>query len=39
MFNRVVFSAGNSSLNSSQFGQVTGANGPRDMQIGLKLYW
>jgi hypothetical protein len=40
IFNRVIFSAGNANLNSSTFGLVTSqANGPRDMQFGLKLYW
>jgi hypothetical protein len=36
----VIFSAGNANLNSATFGLVTGqANGSRDMQFGLKLYW
>jgi hypothetical protein len=40
IFNRVIFSAGNANLNSATFGLVTGqANGSRDMQFGLKLYW
>lgn len=40
MFNRVIFGVGSTSLNSSTFGIVTGqGNGPRDMQMGLKLYW
>jgi hypothetical protein len=40
IFNRVIFGTGNANLNASTFGLVTGtANGPRDMQFGLKFYW
>ncbi|MBM3738236.1 MAG: TonB-dependent receptor [Acidobacteria bacterium] len=40
LFNRVIFGTGNANLNSTTFGIVTGqGNGPRDMQLGLKLYW
>ncbi|MFN0121387.1 MAG: carboxypeptidase regulatory-like domain-containing protein [Blastocatellia bacterium] len=40
MFNRTVFGTGNTNLNSNVFGVVTNqVNDPRQMQIGLKLYW
>jgi hypothetical protein len=40
LFNRIVFSNPNTSLNSSSFGLVTGqANSGRQMQMALKLYW
>jgi hypothetical protein len=39
-FNRVQFSAPNSSVTSSSFGVVTGqANAPRQLQFGFKLLW
>ena len=39
-FNRVQFSAPNTSVTSSSFGVITGqANAPRQMQFGLKLLW
>lgn len=42
-FNRVRFGTGSLSLQSQQFGQLTGAgdllNSPRQMQLALKLYW
>ena len=40
IFNRTVFSTGSTSLNSATFGQVTSqVNDPRQMQVGLKIYW
>jgi hypothetical protein len=40
LFNRTVFGTGNTSLNSGVFGQVMNqANDPRQMQMGLKVYW
>jgi hypothetical protein len=40
LLNRTVFSAGNTNLNSSTFGQVISQdNTPRQMQLGLKIYW
>jgi hypothetical protein len=40
LFNRVRFSTGGTNLDSTAFGVVTSqANGPRRMQVGLKLYW
>ena len=39
-FNRVQFSAPNTSVTSSSFGVISGqANAPRQMQFGLKLLW
>ena len=39
-FNRVQFSAPNTSVTSSSFGVITGqANAPRQLQFGLKLLW
>ena len=39
-FNRVQFSAPNTSVTSSSFGVITAqANAPRQMQFGLKLLW
>ena len=39
-FNRVQFSAPNTSVTSSSFGVITGqANAPRQVQLGLKLLW
>jgi hypothetical protein len=41
LFNRVVFSApATLNINSTAFGTVTSqSNTPRQMQLGLKLYW
>ena len=40
LLNRVRFSSPDSNLNSISFGLVRSqANGPRDMQVGMKLYW
>lgn len=40
LFNRTIFGTGNTNLNAGNFGIVTGqANSPRQMQVGLKLYW
>jgi hypothetical protein len=40
IFNRTVFGTGSTNLNSNTFGQVTNqVNAPRQMQVGLKLYW
>ena len=40
IFNRTVFGTGNTNLNNTAFGVVTDqANTPRQMQIGLKIYW
>jgi hypothetical protein len=40
MFNRTVFGTGNTNLNSNVFGVVTNqVNDPRQMQVGLKMYW
>ena len=40
MSNRTVFGTGSTNLNSHTFGQVTNqVNDPRQMQVGLKLYW
>ncbi len=40
LFNRTVFAAGNSNLDSTSFGLVTSrANSARQMQLALKLYW
>ncbi len=39
VFNRVIFGTGNTNLNAGTFGQVTNASDPRQMQVGLKLYW
>jgi hypothetical protein len=39
-FNRVQFSAPNTSVTSTSFGVISGqANAPRQMQLGLKLLW
>ena len=39
-FNRVQFSGPNTSVTSTSFGVITGqANGPRQLQFGLKLLW
>jgi hypothetical protein len=40
IFNRTIFGTGSTSLNAGNFGQVTSqANTPRQMQVGLKIYW
>src|SRR5262245_29525995 len=40
LFNRSVFGTGNNNLNNIAFGVVTNqVNDPRQMQIGLKIYW
>jgi hypothetical protein len=40
VFNRVIFGTGSTNLNAGNFGQVTNtANDPRQMQVGLKVYW
>jgi hypothetical protein len=39
-FNRVQFSAPNTSVTSASFGVITGqANAPRQLQFGLKMLW
>lgn len=40
IFNRTIFGTGNLNLNNGAFGVVNNqANDPRQMQVGLKLYW
>jgi outer membrane receptor protein involved in Fe transport len=40
LFNRTVFGTGSTNLNSTTFGVVTNqVNEPRQMQVGLKIYW
>jgi hypothetical protein len=40
IFNRIVWGAPNTDFSSNNFGQITSqANSPRQMQLGLKLYW
>jgi hypothetical protein len=40
IFNRTVFGTGNTNLNAGAFGIVTNqVNDPRQMQVGLKVYW
>lgn len=39
VFNRVIFGTGNTNLNAGTFGQVNSSSDPRQMQVGLKLYW
>jgi len=40
IFNRTIFGTGSTNLNAGNFGQVTNqANDPRQMQMGLKVYW
>ena len=40
LFNRTVFGTGSTSLNAGAFGIVTNqVNDPRQMQMGLKVYW
>jgi hypothetical protein len=40
LFNRTIFGTGSTNLNSGSFGLVTNqSNSPRQMQVGLKVYW
>ena len=40
IFNRVIWGTPNTDFSSNNFGLITGlANSPRQMQLGLKLYW
>jgi hypothetical protein len=40
LFNRVVWGAPEQNFNSANFGLVTSqGNSPRQLQIGMKLYW
>ena len=39
VFNRVIWGEPEQNFNSANFGLITTANAPRQMQIGLKLYW
>jgi len=40
IFNRVIHGTGSANLNAGTFGQVTSqANDPRQLQMGLKIYW
>lgn len=40
IFNRVIFGTGSANLNAGNFGIVTNqANDPRQLQVGLKVYW
>jgi hypothetical protein len=40
VLNRIVWGAPNTDFNSTNFGLITGiGNSPRQMQLGLKLYW
>lgn len=39
IFNRVIWGAPNSDFSSNNFGLITSASSPRQMQLGLKLYW
>jgi len=38
-FNHTQFTTVDASMANSTFGQVTGARAPREIQLGLKLYW
>lgn len=38
-FNHPNFTAPNTAFGSPQFGTISGAFAPRDIQFGLKLYW
>ena len=39
VFNRVIWGEPEQNFNSANFGLITTANSPRQMQLGLKLYW
>jgi hypothetical protein len=40
IFNRTIFGTGNTNLNNAAFGVVTNqSNDPRQLQVGLKIYW
>ena len=40
LFNRVIWGAPNTDFNNTNFGLINStANSPRQMQLGLKLYW
>jgi hypothetical protein len=40
LFNRTIFGTGNTNLNNLTFGLVQNqVNDPRQMQVGLKIYW
>ncbi|HZO54102.1 MAG TPA: hypothetical protein VFB63_15415, partial [Bryobacteraceae bacterium] len=40
LFNRTIFGTGSTNLNANNIGVVTTqANNPRQMQVGLKVYW
>jgi hypothetical protein len=40
IFNRTIFSVPNTNLNNANFGLVTSqSNNPRQLQVGLKIYW
>ncbi len=40
ILNRTIFGTGSTNLDSGTFGQVTSQlNDPRQMQMGLKIYW
>jgi hypothetical protein len=40
LFNRVIFGTGSTNLDAGTFGIVANqANNPRQLQMGLKLYW
>ena len=39
LFNRVIWGEPEQNFNSANFGLITTANSPRQMQLGLKLYW
>jgi hypothetical protein len=40
LLNRTIFGTGSTNLNAGNFGQVTSqSNTPRQLQMGLKIYW
>ena len=40
VLNRIVWGAPNTNFNDANFGMITSqGNSPRQMQLGLKLYW
>ena len=40
LFNRVIWGAPNTDFSSANFGLINSlGNSPRQMQVGLKLYW